>query len=114
GRFAPFAVILTLGTLNKETIVFLLPAYLFAAWTRLPRRVWLTQALVLAAAFTLAYETPRIAYTRQHLPTVTTLPSEAIATEPELASPALHDHAPAVSQDVRSCPNEASNLRSPI
>lgn len=70
-RFVPFALALTLGTLNKETVVFLLPAYLLAMWPCLPRRAWLAQALILAAAFALAYEVPRIAYTRQHLPTAT-------------------------------------------
>lgn len=70
-RFGPFAVALALGTLNKETVVFLLPAYLFAVWPHLPRRTWLRQALVLTALFAVVYEVPRIVYTHQHLPTVT-------------------------------------------
>lgn len=70
-RFLPFVATLTLGTLNKETIVFLLPAYLFAVWPHLPSRTWLAQALILAAVFVVAYEAPRMVYTHQDLPTVT-------------------------------------------
>ncbi len=70
-RFVPFMFILALGTLNKETVVFLLPAYLLAEWPRLPRRTWLAQASILTAVFALAYEIPRIVYTGSHLPTVT-------------------------------------------
>lgn len=70
-RFGPFALVLGLGTLNKETVAFLLPAYLFAVWPHLPRRVWLVQALTLTAVFAAAYEVPRMILARQGLPTVT-------------------------------------------
>ena len=70
-RFRPFVVALALGTLNKETVVFLLPAYLFAAWPGLPRRRWMAEAVILAAVFALAYEAPRMVYSHQHAPAVT-------------------------------------------
>jgi hypothetical protein len=49
-----------IGTLNKETTVFLLPAYVLAEWGTESGRVLLTRAVILAAAFAVAYELPRV------------------------------------------------------
>ena len=59
-RFDLLAAVVAIGTLNKETTVFLLPAYVLAEWGTESRRVLFTRALILAAAFAVAYEVPRL------------------------------------------------------
>jgi hypothetical protein len=66
-RFVLLAAVVAIGTLNKETTVFLLPAYVLAELGRevrgsdgVERRVLITRALTLAAIFAVAYEVPRL------------------------------------------------------
>jgi hypothetical protein len=59
-RFDLLCAVVAIGTLNKETTVFLLPAYVLAAWGHESRRVLFTRAVVLAAIFAAAYEVPRV------------------------------------------------------
>jgi len=59
-RFDLLVVTVALGTLNKETTVFLLPAYVIAEWPLANRRRLLLRALALTFAFAVAYETPRL------------------------------------------------------
>jgi hypothetical protein len=59
-RFDLLAAVVAIGTLNKETTVFLLPAYVLAEWRTVPGRVLFTRALILAAIFATAYEVPRL------------------------------------------------------
>jgi len=59
-RFDLLVAAVAIGTLNKETTVFLLPAYVLAEWGRGEGRGVLTRALILAAAFAVAYEVPRV------------------------------------------------------
>jgi hypothetical protein len=59
-RFDLLVAAVAIGTLNKETTVFLLPAYLLAEWQATSGRVLLTRALILATTFAVAYETPRL------------------------------------------------------
>ena len=59
-RFDLLVAAIAIGTLNKETTVFLLPAYVVAEWRTTSRRVLLSRALILGVAFALAYEVPRV------------------------------------------------------
>jgi hypothetical protein len=59
-RFDLLAAAVVVGTLNKETMVFLLPAYVLAEWPAEDRRRLLQRALLLAVAFAIAYEVPRV------------------------------------------------------
>ena len=70
-RFVLFAVTLVLGTLNKETVVFLLPAYVLAEWPLLPRKTLVARALGLAGLFLVTYEVPRMILACNHAPVVT-------------------------------------------
>ena len=70
-RFVLFALALVLGTLNKETVVFLLPGYLLAEWGLVPRRTLLMHALILTGLFLVAYEAPRMVITGEGLPVFT-------------------------------------------
>lgn len=58
-RFAWLVVAVAIGTLNKETTIFLLPAYVFAEWRTTERRQLLVRGAVLAGAFVAAYAIPR-------------------------------------------------------
>jgi hypothetical protein len=59
-RFVLLAAVVAIGTLNKETTVYLLAAYVLAEWRTESGRVLLTRALILAAIFAVAYEVPRL------------------------------------------------------
>ena len=60
GRFDWMLLTVAAGTLNKETVVYLIPAYVLAEWPSHPRKgKLLTQAAVLAVLFAVAYEEPR-------------------------------------------------------
>jgi hypothetical protein len=59
-RFLLLAAVIAIGTLNKETTVFLLPAYVLAEWRTESGRVLFTRALLLAVIFAAAYEVPRL------------------------------------------------------
>ncbi len=75
-RFVGFALSLVLGTLNKETIVFLLPAYLLAEWPALPWKTLLVRGLILAVLFVAAYELPRMILQGHGSPVVTVSASD--------------------------------------
>jgi hypothetical protein len=60
-RFDLLVVVVVLGTLNKETTLFLLPAYVLAEWPRTgARRQLLWRTVILALAFAITYEVPRV------------------------------------------------------
>lgn len=59
-RFDLLVAAVAIGTLNKETTVFLLPAYVLAEWGATSNRVLLSRALMLTAAFAVSYEVPRL------------------------------------------------------
>jgi hypothetical protein len=66
-RFDWLCAVVAIGTLNKETTVFLLPAYVLAERSHgLPRsqrvesRALFIRGLILAAIFAVAYEVPRL------------------------------------------------------
>jgi hypothetical protein len=59
-RFDLLVAAIAIGTLNKETTVFLLPAYVLAEWRTDSARVVITRGLILAAVFAVAYEVPRV------------------------------------------------------
>ena len=67
-RFDLLVLTVVLGTLNKETTIFLLPSYVLAEWPApsevagpiAQRRRLLWRALLLALAFVITYETPRL------------------------------------------------------
>jgi hypothetical protein len=59
-RFEALVAVIVLGTLNKETTIFLIPAYFLAEWPGEARRTLFWRTLILALAFGITYEVPRL------------------------------------------------------
>jgi len=62
GRLLPLAAVLVLGTLNKESIAFLVPCYLLFNWGRKPRQTLLMETAMLTALFAVVWSVVRLYY----------------------------------------------------
>jgi hypothetical protein len=75
-RHAWLVVFVLAGTLSKESIFWLVPAFCLLHWrSGEPGRWLLTRALLLVAVFAVAYEVPRLLLDPQHAVRVTVQPT---------------------------------------